>query len=240
MADARDLVTASLVDLGVLAAGETAQAGDATFALETLNRLMNQWAAEKLQSYTLTRTMWSITANDGDYTVGSGANVNVARPVHVDDVRFIDTSTDPDTEHPMDKLTEEAYAAISQKALTSVYPSKWYYNPTYPNGTLNLWPVPTSATLQGALYAWAVLGTFASLSTSVSLPPAYERMIVKNLAIELAPSYERSPNPLLIEQARDSKAAVKRSNSRLQDLSFDRGSLIQGGGPGGYSIYTDR
>jgi hypothetical protein len=194
-------------------------------AMDLLNGLMDAWAAERLQIYQVTRTTWTITANDGQYTVGSGANVNVARPVFIDHVNFIDTSTSPDTEYQMQPLTEDAWSKIPQKALTSPFPTCWYYSPTYPTGTLELWPVPTSSTLEGALYAPQAVAEFSTLSTSIALPPGYWRMLVKNLAVELAPGYERQVNPMLLRQAMESKETVKRSNIRLMDMSIDAGAL---------------
>lgn len=209
----------------MLAAGETATAEDASDALVSLNRLLDQWAAERLQIYTVTRTTWTIAANDGQYSVGASADVNVARPVFIDHVHFVDTSTDPDTESALQPLTEDAWARIEQKALTATLPQAWYYNPTFPTGTLNLWPVPTSATLLGALYAPQAVGAFSALTSSVSLPPGYERMLVKHLALELLPSYEKQPNPVLLEAARESRAVVKAANKRLMDLSFELAAL---------------
>jgi len=155
--------------------------------------------------------------------------------VHVQDIRFVDTAMDPDYEFPLGVLTEQAYADIPQKTQTSNYPSERYYNPTYPLATLNLFPVPTSSTLTGVIYHWAALGTFAATSTAFSLPPAYERMVVKNLALELAPSYDKEPSALLLRQAANSMDAVRRGNKRLTDLSFEAAALIQSGN-GGYNF----
>lgn len=238
MATASEVIASSLKELGVLGAGETLPAEDASEGLIALNRLIDHWAAERLQIYTVTRTTWTIVASDGSYTVGSSADVNVARPVFIDRVNFINTSTDPDTEYPLRQLTEDAYAGIALKALTGVFPQAWYYNPTYPTGTLTLWPVPTSATLQGALYAPAAVAQFAALTTSVSLPPGYERMLVKNLALELLPSYSRQPDPVLVAQAREAKETVKRVNRRPMDLSFDAGALGHGYGRRAWNIRT--
>lgn len=225
MATVNDIVVAALKEIGVLAAGETATAEDASDALASLNRLLDQWAAERLQIYTVTRTTWTIAANDGQYSVGASADVNVARPVFIDHVHFVDTSTDPDTESALQPLTEDAWARIEQKALTATLPQAWYYNPTFPTGTLSLWPVPTSATLLGALYAPQAVVAFSVLTSSVSLPPGYERMLVKHLALELLPSYEKQPNPVLLEAARESRAVVKAANKRLMDLSFELAAL---------------
>ena len=236
MATFGDIVDAALSDLGVRAAGEVLTASESADGLVALNDLRDQWETERLAIYTVTRTTWTISANDGEYTVGSGANVNVARPVFVDHVNFIDTSTTPDTEYPLKKWELADYAAQPQKALTSTFPQAWYYNPTYPTGTLTLWPVPTSSTLEGAIYTPVAVASFASLSTTVSLPPGYKRALVKNLALELAPSYlgREGPSPLLIQQARESKAAIKRANQRAVELSFE--SAVSS--PGAWNIRT--
>ena len=229
MATYGDLITDALIEIGVTAAGETPAAVDMATGLRTMNRLIDTWAAERLQIYTVTRTLWTIAANDGEYTVGLTGNVNVARPVYLDHVNFVDMSTNPDTEYQMQPLTDDAYAAIPQKLITSPMPQFWYYNPTYPLGTLTLYPVPTSTTLQGALYAPAAVAQTAA-ATTASLPPGYERMIVKNLAVELAPSYTRQVDQNLLLQAENAKAVVKRSNRRLMDMSVDAAALIQGQG----------
>jgi hypothetical protein len=235
MATAGDVVSAALRELGVLAAGETATADDSADGLSALNRLIDQWAAERLRIYTVTRTVWTLTSGTGQYAVGPGLAVNVVRPVYVDHVNFQDTSTSPDTEYPLDKLTEDAWAGIRYKAQTSTFPTSWYYNPTYTAGALDLWPVPTSTTLQGVLYAPAAVAQFAALTTAVSLPPGYEEMLVTALAIRLSPSYGRRVSPELREAAQEAEAVVKRANVRLSDLSVDAGALIQGG-RGSYDI----
>ena len=236
MAEVRDIVTAALRELGVKAAGEVVTADEADSGLEELNRLVDQWAGERLLIYRVTRTTWTISATQ-NYTVGTGGTVNVVRPVYLDHVNLIDTSTDPDQETPLTPLTDDGWAAITQKAATSTQPTNWYYNPTFPLGTLSLWPIPSSATLQGALYAPQQTSEFTSLDEVISLPPGYRRMLVKNLARDLAPSYGRPVHPELKEEAIESKATVKRNNYRLSDLSFDAAVL---GGNGGYDIMTDR
>jgi hypothetical protein len=232
-----DEVTAALKELGVLAANEVADAGQAEDGRLALNRLVDQWAAERLQIFTITRTTWTIATGVGTYTVGTGGTVNVARPVFLDHVNYIETSATPDLELQLSPLTDDAYAGLAVKALTATDPSAWYYNPTFPLGTLNLWPIPTSTTLLGALYAPQAVATFSALSTSVALPPGYERMIVKNLALEMAPGFiGLQVNPLLAKQAQDAVAVVKRVNRRLVDMSFPADALIGGGGS--WSIYT--
>lgn len=238
-ATVRDLLSASLTEIGVLAAGEVMTAADSSLGLAALNRWIDAQAADRLQMYEETRTVWTIVSGDENYTVGTGGDVNRARPVYVSRVQFQDTNLTPTTEFPLSTLTDDSYAAITMKDQESTYPQCYWYNPTFPLATLIFWPVPTSGTLEGVMYAPTAVAEFANLSTSVSLPPGYQQMIVKCMAVELAPSYEVQPNPLLLKQAQDSLITVQRANKRLSDLSLDQGAVIQGGSRwGGWSIYT--
>jgi hypothetical protein len=236
LASVLDLAKSALKEIGVYSAGEPLAAEDGADALAALNRLVDQMAAEGLMIYSLSRTLFTITSGLGTYTVGSGFAVNRARPMTVAAVTFIDTSTTPETEYPLSPLTDDEWINIPQRDVESTLPAAWYYDPTFPNGTLSLYPIPTNSNLQGAFYAPTAITSFASLATTVSLPPAYEEFLITNLAKNLASSYSKQPDPLLLDRARESKAIVKRSNSKPKDLYFE--PVIGGGGR--YDIYTDR
>ena len=228
MADVRDIVTDALRELGVLAATETASADEANHGFVAFNRLVDGLMAEELAIYQTTRTTWTLVSGTQDYTLGTGGTINVARPVYIDHINFVDTEPDNDIEYQLQPLTDDAWSRVPIKSLPAPLPTSYYYNPTFPLGTVQLWPIPTKSTLLGALYAPQAVPEFASLSTAVSLPPGYRRMLVKNLAVELAPSYERPAAPELIRQAMESKGVGKRANKRLSDLQVDAASLIQG------------
>ena len=59
MATLRDLETDALLDLGVLAEGETATAAQLEDARRAINRLIDQWAAERLTIDTVPATTWA-------------------------------------------------------------------------------------------------------------------------------------------------------------------------------------
>lgn len=256
MATVRDLIESALREIAVLAEGETATASQAWEGVQRLNRFIERLSLDRLTIYQVTRTTFSIVSGDGSYSIGAttgyksppqSGDVNVYRPVFINDVRYVDTSSDPDAEYSLRKLTDQAYANISMKALTSTLPQAWYYNPTYADGSLILWPAPTSSTLLGVLYIPTAMRGFGSgvptvansasiLSTVVSVPDGYEEMLITNLAVLLCPTYERQPSPVLVKTAADALAAVKRANVRLQDLSFDA-AVTHGAARGSYSIY---
>lgn len=239
MARVQDLINGALRRIGVLAEGEVPPFDQSNDALIALNDLVDQWAGEKLQVYTETRTVSTLTASQASFTVGPSGNINIVRPMFIRHVNYQDTSQSPTYEYQLPPLlTEDAYARITMKSQTSTLPQVAYYNPTFPLGTLIPWPIPTSATLQWVLYHSTAVPVFAALTTTVSLPPGYNRMMRSNLAIEIAPEYGKQPDAALIRTAVDSMAAVKRSNKRLMDLSFEAAALVQNRvGMGGYSIW---
>lgn len=227
--------------IGVLGAGETMPGDMGADGLLRLNDLIDGWATEHLTVYTITRSTWVITTA-ASYTVGTGGTVNIPRPVGpqaIPNIGFQDTSSSPVLERLIGPpLTEDAYAAIPQKTLTAPMPIYWYYNPTYPLGALKPFPVPTSTTLQGVIYAETPVAQLAALSTTISLPPGYQRFLTSNLAVELAPEFGVQASPALVASAIESKADIKRANIRLVDLSIDRGAFC-GSRRGSYSILTD-
>lgn len=221
MATVRDVCIASLQRLGVIGDDEPAPA-DAllSVALNRFNVLKDHWRTQSLFTYALVRTTHTITANEGVYTLGTGGDISIARPVFLQRVRLIDTSADPDYEMPLSVLDDAAYAALPQKTLTSAAPTHVYYNPTSPLGTLTLWPVPTGSTYQLVVYTPNDSAT-VTLNDTLDVPPGYQLFYQESLALHLVPDYPpRQPSPVLLESAREAKAAVKGANLRLRDLTM--------------------
>ncbi len=240
----QELITASLQDLRVIQTGETASADDAAFALARLNDWINALATEDLIVYTITRTTWTLSSA-ASYTIGSGGTINVARPtgpMAIQNIGFQDTSVSPTMEYNLGPpLTEDAYAAIAQKALTSVYPQNWYYNPTFSSGlgVLIPYPIPTSTTLQGVIYTQTPVSEFSSVSDEIALPPGYRRFLRLGLAQELASAFDAGLTPQLQMSAAEAKSDVKRANMRLSDLSSGVAGILFGGAGPHYNIYSD-
>ncbi|MEK9722044.1 MAG: hypothetical protein VW405_00990 [Rhodospirillaceae bacterium] len=218
-----DAITGALQDLGVLAAGEAPAAEDSSVALDRVNDWLDGLATEGLTVYTNARTTWALVNGTGSYTIGTGGDVNITRPTGPEailNIGYQDTSQSPTQEYLLGRpLTEDAYAAITQKTFQSTYPTSWYYNPTYPLGTLIAWPVPTSNTLQGVIYTPQPLSEYATLATALSLPPGYRRFIRTNLVVELGPTFNVQLSNEQQRLALEAKANAKRANVREDLLS---------------------
>ncbi len=232
------VIKSAMRRIGALASGETPTADETADALEILNNLVGSWQNERLITYTITRTTWPIVASTGSYTLGLTGDIAIDRPVFVTQIKAIDTSQDPDVEIDLGRLlTEAEYASIPDKDQTGTFPTCCYYNPTFPLGTVTFWPVPTSSTLLGAISAWAPITSFASLATTITLPPGYNRALVSNLAIELADEWGRPVTANLQRIADQSKAVIKVANYRPIPLACDE--AIVGAGGTSWNIETN-
>lgn len=239
-----DLVTRALFDLKVLQAGEVPTPEDAELARVTINDWIDGLSTEGLTIYTITRATWTIVSGTASYTIGTGATINAERPngpADVENIGYINTALTPNQETLLGPvLTEDQYAAIPAKTLTTVFPAAFYYNPTFGAtgfGTLRPFPIPTSSSLLGVIYVPAAIDEFAALTDTVSQPPGYRRFFRTNLAVELATAFDAGVTPELMAAAVQSKANIKRANVRLADLSCgDAGQIFGASGP--TNIYT--
>lgn len=222
-----DLCTAALSRINVIESNQAPPADLLKIAFDRFNDLVdNVCANERLTIYSITETTFTITNGKQTYTLGTGGDISVVRPVFIDHWTFTDSAFSPAFERPLVVLTDDAWTAIPIKTSTSPYPTYAYYNPTFTSGalgTLKLWPVPTSTTLTGNVYAPAAVTRFASLTDTIALPPGYNRFLRDNLAVELAGELgENTPvDPRLLASARESKANIKRANIRLNDMTID-------------------
>lgn len=243
-----DLITNAMKRINVLQSGEPLSADDQADAFIQLQEWVDYLAIERLTIPYILRTVWTISSTKGTlaspYLIGPSQDVNVIKPSSIEFIRFQDTSISPTLEYPLTMLTDDAWALVPQKNLTSTLPTSYYYNPTYQGGTsdygsLYLWPIPSSATLQGLLYAPSQVSNPINLTDTIVLPQGYQWFIQENMAVKYATTWrENIPvDPMLVKSADDAMRKIKRQNVRMSDLSVDR--AIQPVHPGRYNINSD-
>jgi hypothetical protein len=228
----RELVTAALRLLGVVAPGESLAASEATDGLSSINRMLSSWSTEGLLIYAVTREEFSLVAGTQSYTMGTGATFSTTRPVKINRA-MIEVQSSPTVEYELRILTPEEWAFIPAKDQSSDIPTSLYPEGTYPNETLNLYPKP-SAAHKLVLYSQKPLTQISTLDTSISLPPGYEEALVYNGAIRLAPEYGRMLSTEVVAIAGESKSNLKRQNHRPRFLQVD--AALTGGLP--FNIHT--
>jgi len=231
MATVREIISDAAKTIGALAAGETLPASEATDGLNILNRMVATFSNEQLIIYARTTDEFTLTGNQQSYTWGTSGDFNSARPLSVE--LALAKITGQNEEYPVKILTAQEWANITDKTTTSSLVSRVYIEFTNPTVTVKTWPIPNAAN-KLIFYSLKPLSSFSALGDSVSLPPGYDEMLVSNLALRLAPSYGKAASAELIEIARQSKANIKRINSKPELLTSD--PVISGRRI--YNIYT--
>jgi hypothetical protein len=121
----------------------------------------------------------------------------------------------------MEEISNDEYTNIGFKSVAGPWPTAVYLNSDFPLASLFFFPNPSQA---GALHLWtdSLFSAFATVNTVVNLPQGYVRALKWNLALELAPEYNKTITPALAMAARDSKAVLKALNATpTPQASFD-------------------
>lgn len=208
MATAQSRINRAMRLVGALASGESPSADETTDVLAALNGMLDAWRNERLMVYAIQDEALSMTGGDGSYTIGPSGDLNTTRPVKIESAFVRSNGVD----YPVDPLTASEYAAIPDKASQSYIPEWFYYAPTMATGTLKLYPVP-SASNTLYLQTWVPLASIHSAETTVTLPPGWEDAIDYNLAVRIAPEFEKNPSAIVLQIAAETKAQVKRINA---------------------------
>lgn len=218
MASALDIIKRSMRLLGVYAIGEDPDAAESQDGLTALNSLLASLSNESLLVYARSKDAIALTAGQASFTIGPSGTTVSARPVKVLGESYLTIGT---VSYPLELLTLEQYNAIGIKTLSSI-PRALYVQAGMPDVTVYLWPQPSEA---ATLNLWSdkLLTSFPALTTQVSLPPGYERMLAFLLAIDLAPEYEREPSPTVIRQAAAARRVLKRTNTEVPQLDMPYG-----------------
>lgn len=193
-----------------------------TTCLEAMNAMLDGWRNEGLMSNAVQDESLVLTANDGTYTIGDSGNFNTSRPTKILGAYIVDSAN---SSYWMTMLNYDEYAAISLKASTSTYPDHLYYAPDVPLGTIYLWPVPTLAYTLHILTPTPMMA-FATTATTAYLQPGWRDAIAYNLAVRIAPEFEREASPTVMQMASISKAGIKRANSIPLKIKSDLGALL--------------
>jgi len=224
-----ELVTHSLRLIGVLSAVDTASAEDADVALTALNDLVEEWNLERLMIYESVDTTKTLTSGTQSYTIGSGGDIDIVRPVFIDGANIISNASSPAVEQPMAVLTESEWAGIGVRTVTSALPHSLYYEPSYPLGTIWLYPVPSDSTAQIKLWVPTPVAALGGLAATLSLPPGYRKALIYNLAVELYSWAGRQADPVVVGIAIRTKANIKNANVTPHYLTCDPAIVSPGG-----------
>ena len=207
---AADQINGALRLIGMLAEGEVPSAATSQDALMALNQMIDSWSTERLAVFSTIDQIFNWPPSVRVRTLGPTGDFVGERPIKLDDATFFrDASTN--VSYGIKIINQEQYNNIAVKTVTSTYPQVLWYNPTYPNIELYLYPVP-SRVLEFHFVSVRPLTQPATLDTDLAFPPGYLRAFRYNLACEIAPEFGVEPSPQVQRIAMYSKRDLKRIN----------------------------
>lgn len=211
MATAQTLINDAMKDIGALSSGESPSSDETADVLSAMNTMLDSWSIDGLMMFAENEISHTLTTNVGSYTIGpSGQTITAARPQKIVSCFVRDGAND----YPVKVIDKQQYDAIPDKTTQGAYPEYIYLDDSFANGTIKLWPYPGGAyTLK--MTVQTVLSSLATAGTTFTMPPGYQRCVQKNLAIEIAPMFEKEPSGALIRAAVESKALVKKLNTKI-------------------------
>jgi hypothetical protein len=156
------------------------------------------------------------------FTYTTPGDFKISRPLRIrSSFTRITTSAAAGLDYWFDIISFERYNEIGLKTVPGPWPYLAAYQPTFPLSTLWVYPNPSIAG-QVYLYTDLILSEFPNLTTAINLPQGYNRALKKLLALELCPSFGKTPSPQLILQAKEAKNLLKdQNNAPITTLRYD-------------------
>ncbi|MCK4089795.1 hypothetical protein [Acinetobacter radioresistens] len=204
------IVEAALKQLGVLAAGETAQGDEIADALSSLQDLLHQWATDRL--YVHKATILTLP-------LSKGANTYLIGKIEGDCCQYELTCCGevlqrPDLTAEISHISERAW--LDDEEITLVRDTNSSSNSCY----VRVWYEVDSPSWRFHVKDHAkelkikvfTLPYDLCPHDELHLPPHYERALKLTLALEIAPMFGVEPSGLLLKNQANAIEFLKRSN----------------------------
>lgn len=140
------IITDAYTHIGCLAEGESLTTYREEYALRQLNKMIKAWSVQGYRLWTILEGSLTLVAAQRSYTIGSGGNLNIPRPLRVLNARFRDSDG---IDIPVDVVPRNEYFDQPNKGATG-QTTMIFYDPQFtgssrtPKGTLYVWPVLAS------------------------------------------------------------------------------------------------
>lgn len=224
-----DLATTALGKIGVLGAGQTPTAADMALVVAQINRILNRWNAQRDAVYADVFASYTLTVDLNPHTLGpTGATWSVTqRPVTVDGVSLQIGSGASLVQLPIRQRDATWWEAQAVPNITSGIPTDFYYDASWPNGSLYLWPVPSVA-YDVQIRTRVVLASVTK-NTTFSMPPAYEDALLLTTAEEICPDFTVPVPAQVAKSAREARVTAFANNAQPVRIAT---APFRGGGRG--------
>lgn len=245
----RDLLTQSLKLIGVTPGAQTPAVDQLTDALFHANIIADTYNNDGQMVFTMQYLLAplanGVVQNDGTtiYTIGpSSINPDVSfdipeRPQAIQAASFRMMNGFPYIDIPLAILSAEEWSQLRLKNIYSSVSNAIYMDEQWPVANIYLFPAPN---YQASLFLtfWQPLNSSMTLDTTFSMPPGYAALFLYDVAIAVAPTFNKEASPSVISRYNAIKREIQFTNLRPTRLTYGydcQGSRINGR----YDIFSD-
>lgn len=177
------IIEDAMLMINVIDQNESVKAADYSKARRMLN-MLTKYLATKANLWVTVDVTHTLTPGTQSYTVGTGLDINTARPLRLEHVR----RSDGTQEIPVHVVARQEYMDLPDKTTQSAL-LQAYYDPQLSNGVLYCWPTGDANNTSITLTFKRPLEDFSATSNNPDYPKEWQLPLVTLLAAELAPSY---------------------------------------------------
>lgn len=209
LSTAQDLIDSSIRLLGAIDQEGTPTTNQRSQGLDVLNAIIDSLHADQLANYQVTDESVSITSASSTWQLTTGT-IPTARPTKILAARLVVGTI----ETPLYVKTLEEFRRIPDPSLAGL-PMCVAYDPSYPAGVFYVHPVVSSTLKITSLKPWT---QYASVSSSLGLPPGYARFLRHYLSVELSPEYEVPAPEVSVTVVGEMRRQLSRMNQEFPEV----------------------
>lgn len=207
-----DIVRDALLLVGAIADEDQPTARQLSDCSRMLNMMVKSWASV-VSLWPRKEITHTLTPGTQSYTVGTGLNINTARPLRVLEARRRSTSG---TEIPVDVVSMQEYREVPVKS-TQGAPVLVAYDPQLANGVLYLWPTGDAINNTLVLIVQRPLEDFDATGDNPDFPQEWHLPLVYGLAVLIGPQYG-GVRPDIKALADEYLASISRSDNEFSSF----------------------
>lgn len=223
MATIGDLVTSAFRELGIVGLVDTPGEELSALGLGLLNRTLDRWNVTRRAVYAdVHAAPVALTPATNPHTIGpSGATITATRPVSIEGIRL--TTDNGETYHaPLCRRDAAWWHSHRTPGTAGDLPTEFYYDPTFPSGSIYFDREPSSASVKAQIWSRVVLAQVA-LTDTLSVPPGYHEAMLETLKESLValPMFASAGTGDIKERARQAREVAFAGNATIRPLTND-------------------
>ena len=223
MATFGDLVTDALTEINALTPGQPIDPGDMNLGIIRANSFMDSMTARPLMSYVKLLTAYTFGSTKQAYTIGPTGDFVDNRPQDILGADIVDNAVNPSVFIPVRIVNADEYESIRVLNIQTSIPVILWYQPTFPNGTINMWGKPSLPSYQLRIQTTKNFGSFVDVGVTILYPPGGYEAIMYSVAERLCNPFGKT-GPIvedLKERARKAMALFISVNAESPKATMD-------------------